>query len=286
MSLKVRYLVESSRKRLTRSGSDCPCCAYPDSDVVSRKYGVTTLERCRNCRLLFRVPTVDPEKEAAFYQDEYEEGFTTATPTASELTELLDSGFVGSEKDIHHYLAVLAALSPGGRIFDFGCSWGYGSWQMDRAGFEVESFEVSRPRRQYAATHLGVKTHDVLPEPTGEFDVFFSSHVLEHVPSPLDTIDFGLRMVKPGGFVVAFTPNACEPQRRADPKAWDMIWGRVHPCLPDDVFYLTNSVGRRTYLSGSPCDTSDIHRWALGQTADSRLHSRSGDELLFITQRP
>src|SRR5687768_14606475 len=97
--------------------------------TVDRKYLVTTLRRCRRCQLLFRAPTSTHEEQEAFYQEEYQQGFTTDLPDERTLSAYLTSEFRGGEKDYTAYLRVLDALGvlPGQRLFDFGCSWGYGS---------------------------------------------------------------------------------------------------------------------------------------------------------------
>ncbi len=42
---------------------------------------------------------------------------------------------------------------------------------------------------------------------SGKFDVFFSSHVLEHVPDLRKVFEYAASVLRRGGIFVAFTPN-------------------------------------------------------------------------------
>jgi hypothetical protein len=107
---------------------------------------------------MFRTPTDDLTRNPDFYESEYSEGFTTDLPSDEDLARLLQNNFAGSEKCWAYYNRILGrlGLSPGARIFDFGCSWGYGSYQMVAAGYNVVAFEVAPTRRRYAEVKLGV----------------------------------------------------------------------------------------------------------------------------------
>lgn len=131
MNQKMNYLLLSSKKFIFGSGKNCPSCGSSQSKVVDRKYLVTALRRCENCKLLFRTPTTSPDENASFYQENYSEGFTTEMPDQDQLDELLSRSFVGGKKDYSRYIAILEALGirKGAELFDFRCSCGYGSWQ-------------------------------------------------------------------------------------------------------------------------------------------------------------
>lgn len=96
------------------------------------------------------------KNNAQIYEKTYSQGVTTDLPSDDRLTELKQSNFANSEKDYLHYIKVLTqlGLTPGALIFDYGCSWGYGSYQLARAGFDVMSYEVAPSRRRYAKEKL------------------------------------------------------------------------------------------------------------------------------------
>lgn len=251
---KIRYLQSSLRKAWSPKYLTCPSCGGLPSETWDRKYLVTAFRRCSQCKLLYRTPTSDDRENEAFYQEDYTEGFTTDLPTPSELQKLLHSNFADSEKNYTHYLAVLSALGVPGkaRIFDYGCSWGYGSYQLARRGYQVDAFEISLPRAAYAQTHLGVsmpKMEDLIP---ASYDIFFSAHVIEHVPAVSAFVQTGLKLLKPGGLFIAFTPNGSATFRARAPRDWHLMWGQVHPQLIDEVFLASQFPKTPVFIHSAP----------------------------------
>ncbi|RYD36066.1 MAG: class I SAM-dependent methyltransferase [Verrucomicrobiaceae bacterium] len=270
MSARLKYFMSCSSNLLDRTRQNCPSCGNSSSTIEQRKLLVTALRRCSRCRLQFRTPTTTPEENAAFYQSDYDQGFTSDLPDDATVKELLNAKFEGQKKDAHLYLKMLEALGckPGMKLFDFGCSWGYGSWQFrERGGYDVTSFEISKPRCQFAREKLGVNAYDSLEDVPGEdFDIFFSGHVIEHVPSVEAALKYARRKLKPGGLFVAYTPNGSDDRRQKDPLAWGRHWGMVHPNFLDDVFYRHQLPG--VFLATPPYDFSAISSaWEAGKTS-------------------
>lgn len=191
---------------------------------------------------MFRTPTDTLAYNTLLYDQVYHQDFTTELPNDQELAEMKRSNFVHTQKDYSGYLRALTqlGLKPGAKIFDYGCSWGYGSFQLAQAGFEVTSFEVSANRSRYAHEKLGLTiVKDMEAAVTNlalSFDCFFSAHVLEHLPSPAQSFAYAMRLLKVGGVFVSFTPNGSQRYRVAAPDDWNKLWGDVHPNFIDDVF--------------------------------------------------
>jgi SAM-dependent methyltransferase len=283
---RFSYFRRSLAARFVKSRLSCPNCGCSKAHRMDRKYLVTELRRCDNCSLMFRIPTDDPSANEAFYENEYEQGFTTDIPSEAELHELMRSGFSGTEKDYTYYINVLKemGLSHGARVFDFGCSWGYGSFQFGRAGFDVTAFEVAPSRRRFANEKLSVNTIDDMEhaarEMAASFDCFFSAHVIEHVPSPAKAFDYALRLLKPNGIFVSFTPNGSKEHRIASPQ-WSKLWGQVHPNFIDDVF-LDKSFNKSPRGMGStPVSAVSMP----DNPVLNRLNDLQGGELLFIARK-
>ena len=109
MKQKLKYLFACTTKNIRREGFSCPSCGCSNATVVSRKYLVTALRRCESCQLLFRTPTTNPEENASFYQEEYTQGFTTDCPSEDVLSQYLERGFSGGEKDYSNYIDIVPA---------------------------------------------------------------------------------------------------------------------------------------------------------------------------------
>jgi 2-polyprenyl-3-methyl-5-hydroxy-6-metoxy-1,4-benzoquinol methylase len=241
---RFRYLARCLARQFNPPRFHCPNCGHSDSEIIDRKYFVSQLQRCNHCKLMFRAPTDNPAKNQQFYEREYSQGFTTDLPSDSELQSLKSINFTGTEKDYAHYIQVLRRLGLGNdaRIFDFGCSWGYGSYQLMQAGYNVASFEIDRTRRRFARDRLGVRCVDDMDSLAsdqnhiGRYDCFFSAHVLEHVHRPKTVFEYARKLLAANGLFVSFTPNGSAAFRQREPVAWSLAWGEVHPNFIDDVF--------------------------------------------------
>jgi len=286
LAQKLKYLLLCCRKYIFHNGFACPSCGARLSQIVDRKYFVTALRRCETCRLLFRTPTTTPDENKRFYQEEYVEGFTTKLPTQEELSALMVAGFKDTQKDYSIYQKILASLGcvKGASLLDFGCSWGYGSWQLKQYGYEVTGFEISKPRGNYARQYLGVDVHNYLDDLKGPFDIFFSTHVLEHVPSVSETIAFAFKILRPGGLFIAVTPNASESYRRRDPLAWHKAWGLVHPNFLDEVYYNMALKNLPRLMASTPYPLEKLEKSKLTKNGYI-LNELSGEKLLFVARK-
>ena len=226
------------------SGQACPSCGCQrsvrvDTRPVYRRLAVIELRRCQGCGLMFRCPAATARENARFYESRYKEGPLTELPAAGALHVLVRRGFRSSEFDHARYVGVLEALGcrRGSALLDYGCSWGYGSWQLQEAGIAVTAFEISLSRCLYARDILKINAHSSLEGIKGPFDVFFARHVLEHVPAPRQVFELAFRVLKPGGLLVAITPNGSETYRSIDSETWHSSWGLVHVNLLDEIYY-------------------------------------------------
>ena len=228
----------------------CPCCGSLTGSVVDRKFFHSLIE-CAGCGILHRYPTELDREMAEFYQQSYDEpGFASEMPDDATLQQLLATNFKGSAKDFSGQIAILEALGlrRDQRLMDFGASWGYATYQFRQAGFAAEGFELSRPRAKFGR-RLGLEIAAQQPGDGALFDMVYSCHVLEHVPNPLQTLKQMLKWTKPGGMVVAQTPNGSRDFRAASPDAFHRLWGRVHPFLLTAEFVERNFSHLRCYVS-------------------------------------
>ena len=245
MLSKLNYLARSAALCAKETAFRCLNCGSTGGTKVDSKYLVTQLIRCNICMLQYRTPTDSETYSFKFYNFHYVEGTAMICPSPAEIAQLKASNFAGTERSFQGYIAFLRShgINPPSRLLDFGCSWGYGSYQFAQAGYDTSSFEIAEDRRNYGVANLGVRHIDDLFEMgpghavAGTFDCFFSAHVLEHVPSPSKVIEKAWHCLKDGGAFVAFTPNGCDAFRQHDPRAWSNMWGAVHPNHLDDKFY-------------------------------------------------
>jgi 2-polyprenyl-3-methyl-5-hydroxy-6-metoxy-1,4-benzoquinol methylase len=181
---------------------------------------------------MYRWPKDTPQFNQTFYQTRYRQGLTTARPDALELARLKASLFRGTEKDLAEKIALLRVLMPQGKVLDFGCSWGYGTFQLREAGYEVVGFEISKPRAEFGRCRLGVSivsSESCLEALTGSFDCVFASHVLEHLPAPAAVFDRLSSLLKPNGLLLGFVPNCGGAEARRLGVRWGPMCCAEHP---------------------------------------------------------
>lgn len=267
----------------------CPDCGHENVLLQDRKFMFARLYECRACRLRFRHPLDDQSKLEAFYQSTYtqEDGITTDLPTKTAWEGLIRDGF--KEKSVKHHISLIGALFPDRpssdiRILDYGCSWGYQTWQFCAAGFDCTGFEISQPRAAYGRNELGLRIHSDHHGLSSGYDVFFSSHVIEHVPSPLRLLEEGFDLLRPGGYMIIESPNGSDEFRSIRPDHFHKLWGRVHPFMMSPLFYIQWLAGRPAYFTSWPFDDlgARVDRWDRLQTSKDRL---DGPSMLMITRK-
>jgi 2-polyprenyl-3-methyl-5-hydroxy-6-metoxy-1,4-benzoquinol methylase len=282
LSQRFAYLRDSAWRAMGQNDKSCPACGAAETRIVKRKHLVTELRECPSCYLRFRWPKDRPDETQRFYQGQYSQGLTTDCPDDEKLASLTAAAFRNTEKDYSSYIQVLRSLGvkEGSSILDFGCSWGYGSWQLSRAGFEVYSYEISVSRARYAAEKLQCKMIDSLESFPRKVDCFFSAHVLEHLLSPNLLWDAALVTLAPHGLIVSACPNGNPERENVAGAHYHSLWGKVHPLYitPKYVLEATRRKKLRSLLYSSPYDFGEI-------AARHEAASLAGDELLIVASR-
>jgi 2-polyprenyl-3-methyl-5-hydroxy-6-metoxy-1,4-benzoquinol methylase len=104
----------------------------------------------------------------------------------------------------------LEDLLPG-RVLDVGCGSGDFLFRMHQQGWKVAGVDFDDKAIVNAKTKYGFDLlHNDLAGahfPDNSFDAITMNHVIEHVPDPTALLSEILRVLKPGGRLVATTPN-------------------------------------------------------------------------------
>lgn len=166
--------------------------------------------RCPNpgCGLVWLDPMPVEEEIGQAYQSYYTHepgGDAVGSPVKAALRHVY-----------HHWLRArrsrryLSVAQPG-RLLDVGC--GDGSWLagMREMGWQVEGQDVdaqaaARARSAYnVPVRLGQLQEVAFAE--NAFDAITMNHVIEHLHDPVGVLRECHRLLKPGGTLVAITPN-------------------------------------------------------------------------------
>jgi SAM-dependent methyltransferase len=247
---------------------------------LRRKKFFLKIFECRVCSLRYRSPKDTVTENEKFYQTEYKSPVNTDLPSDREIEEMKASGI--GPKDFSPYIGMMKALGlkEGSSVLDYGCSWGYGSWLLQRAGFDVSAYDVSRPRARFAVDKLGCKIADI-DNADLRFDCVFSRHVIEHLPDPNHLWKLAARVLDRGGWFIGLCPNGNpEREKLVGLRKYDSECSRVHPLYltPDYVRYAAARHGFETIVHTEPYDMGLVEQFKDAP----RLQ---GEELAFIARK-
>lgn len=282
---KLKYLLDS----LIRQGDPlyCPSCKNDNGfTLVDTKYFVTKLYKCNSCKLQFRFPLDSKKTNEKFYQFEYvEEGdnFTTHMPSDLEIEELKKINFnSSSNRSIERVIPIVQSFYKEltkVKLIDYGASWGYMSYQFKQLGMHVQSYEISIPRAQFGNTKLGLDIKTNSQDLSPEQDVFFSSHVIEHVPVVSEFLSLAKSKLAKDGIVVIICPNGSDEFRVQKPNNFHTNWGKVHPNFLDAEFFMNYYKNNPYYIGTFPMDLNNFDN-----LHNQKFENLQNDELVVIAQ--
>ena len=94
------------------------------------------------------------------------------------------------------------------KVLDVGCGAGYFVSVLKEKGVEAKGLEVNPAQVRYCKEQgLNVEGNDLSEEKDGFYDAITMFDVLEHLSDPVATFKTVMKKLKPGGFLVAYTPN-------------------------------------------------------------------------------
>jgi len=284
---KLPFLRRMVRHRLSGGHATCPYCGGARLRRVARKRLVLDVYECSACLLMFRWPMETEEEFRRFYQAEYREGAITDLPTPERLAEMSAASFSGTPLDLSAKIHLLRALEPAGRVLDYGCSWGYGVFQLLQAGYQASGFEISHPRAEFARRWVPASIledpADLARVPERSFDILFSNHVVEHLRGLRQAFDLFARLLRSGGLLFCVLPNFSGREAR---NGRFLNWiGEAHPIAPTRNFFLRNLPA---------CGFAGVHSFS-GPFTDQVVQSAAagrfdgleleGDELLVLARK-
>jgi 2-polyprenyl-3-methyl-5-hydroxy-6-metoxy-1,4-benzoquinol methylase len=165
------------------------------------------------------VPEDLPQAYLHYYTHEGET-HTTAGSSPSFLNLVRQScakllGVTAAERQLS--VMYLGEVTPG-RLLEVGFGSGAFLCRMREKGWAVTGVDfdrkaVARVRELYKLpVHEGSLVEQQFPE--ASFDAIAMSHVIEHVPDPLEVLTECRRLLKPGGRLIVSTPNTGSLGRR------------------------------------------------------------------------
>ncbi len=145
----------------------------------------------------------------------------TTDLTPSDLDRFASTYYLNDEVDdvdieelaqSHSIPSIVRAVAGAGRVLEMGYGTGLITTKLLEAGVPVEVVEGSAVLRDHALEqHPGLVVHLSMFEefhPAEPVDAVLALHVLEHVDRPSELLAHLASWLRPGGTLVAVTPNA------------------------------------------------------------------------------
>jgi uncharacterized protein YbaR (Trm112 family) len=262
---------------------ECPYCQGVSFNVFDRKYAVTELLKCKNCKLNFRFPQDTPAFLEKFYKSNYQidTHMMTKLPSDEALVGLKENNF-SNLRDVTPFMSVLVPQSS--KVIDYGCSWGYSVFQMRSAGFDAKGLEISTTRGAFGREKLGVSIVSRQEEVENGNELIVSSHVIEHLASIPSFVNFCREKLNPQGIFMAFCPNGSVEYKNREPEIFHVNWGFLHPNYLD-IDFATHMFSKNPYLilTGDwEYNLDEMKAWdGISQVIGNK---RDGKELLIIAK--
>jgi SAM-dependent methyltransferase len=193
------------------------------------RVGHLAVVQCVRCGLWFTNPRDDDVTLAHVY--------------AALQDRAYDSEDVNRRRTARAHLALVERYQSPGRLLDVGCATGIfvdeahaAGWQV--TGLETSAWAVSRARERCPqAVFLNARLEDV-DLPDGGFEVVTLWDVLEHVRSPVETLNRVRQWLAPGGWLVLNLPNADSVCARLMGRHWVLL-------LREHLWYFSPKTMRR-----------------------------------------
>jgi 2-polyprenyl-3-methyl-5-hydroxy-6-metoxy-1,4-benzoquinol methylase len=167
---------------------------------------------CKKCGLVYQNPrptaeTLQLEYTSSNYHARYK-GVKSPNSTRAK-TEYYHCNYYVD------FLSKYCDLSNCGTVLDVGCSTGGLLRRMTELGWKALGIEPSHNYAEFAKTVYGLEVIEGLLEntelPHSTFDVIITTHLLEHLYNPLDSLRQLHSSLKDNGLLLISTPNVLKP---------------------------------------------------------------------------
>lgn len=183
------------------------------SDCRSYKAG-GKLFHCLNCGAVQKMNDREWRADCYAIYSEYDVYSVSQGQEQSVRSGLVD-GTYGKRSDlVLNEVANLLQLPQQGAFLDFGCGSGVSSmavskrfqnWVID--GFDLDQRMEAELSEISGFSQLYVGSPESIPS---RYDLIMLTHVLEHVPTPIETMKVLAGLLKPSGAIVIQVPNRVE----------------------------------------------------------------------------
>jgi SAM-dependent methyltransferase len=228
----------------------CPACDCPESEIlfeepfgegnvfdfILRYYGgrisreklgsgTYRIARCTGCGLLYQAEVLDEQSLTEFY-----EMGVSADESLAKREAAAPSYFAAIVNSAAKPLRLTPKpVARDVRVLDFGMGWGHWAIAANALGCSVWGAELSDERRRFAESHGVVVVDPFTGEFDGHFDFINTDQVFEHLTHPLQIGEQLVGLLRPGGVLKIFVPDADSTLRQIRAGKWRPSKDALHP---------------------------------------------------------
>jgi SAM-dependent methyltransferase len=200
----------------------------PFANVPDRHYGIKgnfTLDKCKNCGLVFLNPMPTEKELTAFYPQESYYSYHIDIFKKNPIKDFFKKLFLmdNSVKE--------PKFNKPGKILDIGCGNGWVLYQFKLKGWEVYGVEPSKIGSEIGnKAGLNIFNGELLSASFDnlKFDYVRSNHSFEHIHNPNEIINEIHRILKSNGKLLIGIPNINGINAKIFNKYWYYLGAPVH----------------------------------------------------------
>lgn len=252
LEFREKVLAANRHRILPRDRYQCALCKGREGDLLlAWKDGYDLIE-CRRCGVAtanFEVGDEHDQIDAAYNNDTYYEKFMR------EIVSHYDYRKEHQGRDRYAYIIDRLKLPHDRiRLLDVGCGSGWFLSYLYDHGVECKGLEVNPMAVRFCREQRGlnVESGDLQDEPDKSWDVIGIFDVLEHVADPIGLVTLAKQKLKPGGYLVAYTPHIYSV-------GWELMGVNQNTLVPFEHigFFAEKSVQYLADAAGMPIQSVD-----------------------------
>lgn len=184
----------------------CVLCGHDKGTLLLEWEADYQLFQCEECNAV--SPNISSERECNHIEELYATQLYWEK-VEREIHRQYDYRKATFGQERFEYTITRLGLDPTEiKLLDVGCGPGYFLSYLQDNGVDAKGLEVTPDLVKYCQKRgLNVESHDLAEEIDGTYDVIVMFDVLEHLYDPIDLLEKARNKLKPGGYLVLYTPN-------------------------------------------------------------------------------
>lgn len=197
------------QNKFTNTAIPCPICSSSERRQISnigRNFQLLETVICTGCGLIHSNPIPSKAELDEFYREQYRSLYKASSEPKLKHILRYAPGALGKLQFMKKY-----ATSEQKILLDVGSGSGEFLFMATKAGLNARGIEPHSGYSRYTKEKLGLDVENTTLESArlenDSVDIINLSHVLEHMPTPLETLCYLHLVLKKGGLLLVEVPD-------------------------------------------------------------------------------